>query len=237
MTKHSKLPNKALKRTLIVSVLLALSSLFLLFIITKPKESQETLEYEGNHYFGTTYISPNLNFDEEKTTIFGKSEYLGSYTIKTLNKKSKLWSIESISPKKLIVEMNPGKSSTNFRTWTNKNLSIQKDAFEFLNPKYLTYAIQDNEKTSIETMNSQTQDKVIKEVKNILNKKPAFKTSQTIKATSTYEIYFNNDYKQSLVLQVSLLKSKKRGNVMSLSGDTGYIQYWQVSDKLLNLLK
>ena len=86
-------------------------------------------------------------------------------------------------------------------------------------------------------MNSQTQDKVIKEVKNILNKKPAFKTSQTIKATSTYEIYFNNDYKQSLVLQVSLLKSKKRGNVMSLSGDTGYIQYWQVSDKLLNLLK
>ena len=72
-----------------MSVLLALSSLFLLFIITKPKESQETLEYEGNHYFGTTYISPNLNFDEEKTTIFGKSEYLGSYTIKTLNKKSK----------------------------------------------------------------------------------------------------------------------------------------------------
>jgi len=135
------------------------------------------------------------------------------------------------------MEMNPGKSSTNFRTWTNKNLSSQKDAFEFLNPKYLTYAIQDNEKTSIETMNSQTQDKVIKEVKNILNKKPAFKTSQTIKATSTYEIYFNNDYKQSLVLQVSLLKSKKRGNVMSLSGDTGYIQYWQVSDKLLNLLK
>lgn len=135
------------------------------------------------------------------------------------------------------MEMNPGKSSTNFRTWTNKNLSSQKDAFEFLNPKYLTYAIQDNEKTSIETMNSQTQDKVIKEVKNILNKKPAFKTSQTIKATSTYEIYFNNDYKQSLVLQVSLLNSKKRGNVMSLSGDTGYIQYWQVSDKLLNLLK
>jgi len=47
MTKHSKLPNKALKRTLIVSVLLALSSLFLLFIITKPKESQETVEYEA----------------------------------------------------------------------------------------------------------------------------------------------------------------------------------------------
>lgn len=87
MTKHSKRPNKALKRTLIVSVLLALSSLFLLFIFTKPKESQETLDYEGNHYFGTAYILPNLNYDEEKTTIFGGSEYLGSYTIKTVNKK------------------------------------------------------------------------------------------------------------------------------------------------------
>ena len=186
MTKHSTQPNGALKRTLIGSVLLALSSVFLLFIFTKSSKSQETLDYEGNHYYGTAYISPNLNFDEEKTTIFGGSEYLGSYTSKTINnqKNRKLWTVGNIPPKKLIVEMNPGKSSTNSITWTNKNLSSPKDAFEFLNPKYLTYAVYDNEKYSIETMNSQTQDKVIKEVKNILNKKPAFKTSQTIKATS-----------------------------------------------------
>ena len=131
MTKHSKQPNGALKRTLIGSVLLALSSVFLLFIFTKSSKSQETLDYEGNHYYGTAYISPNLNFDEEKTTtIFGGSEYLGSYTSKTINnqKNRKLWTVGNIPPKKLIVEMNPGKSSTNSITWTNKNLSSPKDS-------------------------------------------------------------------------------------------------------------
>ena len=240
MTIHLEQENGALKKILIGSILSTLFLIFLLFIFIKPSKSQDTLDYEGNHYYGTAYITPNLKFDEGKETIFGGSDYLGSYTSKTFNnhKNSELWTVGNISSKNLIVEMNSGKSSTNFRIWTNKNLSSPKDVFDFLNPKYLTFAIynNENEDVSIKTMNSQTQDKVIKEVKNILDKKPNFKTSQSIKATSTYEIYFNNDNKQSLVLQVSLFENKKRGNIMSLSGNTGYIQYWKVSDKLLNLL-
>lgn len=107
--------------------------------------------------------------------------------------------------------MTPGKSSASYTTWTNKHLLSPKDAFDYLNPKYLTYAIDNSQDNST-------------------------KTFHTITDTSTYEIYFNNYNKQSLVLQLSLVETKKGTKLMSVAGDLGNINYWKVSDKLLSLL-
>ena len=57
MTIHLEQENGALKKILIGSILSTLFLIFLLFIFIKPSKSQDTLDYEGNHYYGTAYIT------------------------------------------------------------------------------------------------------------------------------------------------------------------------------------
>lgn len=243
MTERQNHTNKNLKRLIAIgsislTLLVALLLVAFWFLFFKPNKPYDTMSYDGNHYYNTAYIQPNLQFEGEKTTIFGETNYLGNYTSKAFDnqKNSKLWTINNIPQKKLIVEMTPGKSSASYTTWTNKHLLSPKDAFDYLNPKYLTYAIDNSQDNSTKTLGTKTQEEVIKEVKKIIGRKPNLKTFQTITATSTYEIYFNNDNKQSLVLQVSLVETKKGTKLMSVAGDLGSINYWKVSDRLLNLL-
>lgn len=249
MVKYSE--NKNFKKLVVigaVSLTIVIALIFISFCLlySRSTESDDnttttsnSMSYDGNHYYSTAYIQPNLQFNDEKTSIIGETNYLGDYTSKAFDnqKNSKLWTINGISQKKLIVEMTPTKSSANYTTWTNKRLTNAKEAFVFLNPSYLTYVDDNSKVDSVRTMNSQTQNAVIKEVRKTISKKPNLKAFQTIKATSTYELYFNNDPKQSLVLQISLVKTDRGTNLMSVAGSTKGVYYWKVSDKLWRLLK
>lgn len=202
-------------------------------------DKAETLDYEGNQYYTTAYISPNLSLSNGKkeTTIFGGATYVGSYkgTELSVNGVNKLWTIEGISKERLLIEMTPIGEGANMRTWVNKKLKNVKQAFEFLNPTYLSYF--DDKESVLKNLESNEQKAVIQTVKETISKKPKFTRSYTIKGELLYEIYFNNDVNQSLVLQASLLKVDSGKIYMTFSGGIGRIGYWEVDKKLLELLE
>lgn len=202
-------------------------------------DKAETLDYEGNQYYATAYISPNLSLSNGKkeTTIFGGATYVGSYkgTELSVNGVNKLWAIKGIPKEQLLIEMTPNGEGANMRTWVNKKLKNVKQAFEFLNPTYLSYF--DNKESVLKYLESNEQKAVIQTVKEIIKKKPKFTRTYTIKGEDIYEIYFNNDVHQSLVLQASLLKVDSGKIYMTFSGGIGRIGYWEVDKKLLELLE
>lgn len=108
MTERQNHANKTLKRLIVIgSISLTLLITLLLvafwFLFFKPEKPYDTMSYDGNHYYSTAYIQPNLQFEGEKTTIFGESNYLGSYSSKAFDnqKNSKLWTINNIPQKKI----------------------------------------------------------------------------------------------------------------------------------------
>ncbi|WP_242359772.1 hypothetical protein [Lactococcus petauri] len=230
-------------------LMLLLSSIFLVILVLiigaiwftsyRVNDKVETLDYEGNQYYATAYIYPNLSLSNGKkeTTIFGGATYLGSYKGKELsvNGINKLWEIKGFSKKRLIIEMTPNGEGANTTTWVNKNLKNVKQAFEFFNPTYLSYL--DDKESVLKHLESNEQKAVIQTVKETISKKPKFTRSYTIKGESLYEIYFNNDVNQSLVLQASLLKVDSGKIYMTFSGGIGRIGYWEVDKNLLELLE
>ena len=230
-------------------LMLLLSSIFLVILVLiigavwftsyRVNDKVETLNYEGNQYYATAYIYPNLSLSNEKkeTTIFGGATYLGSYKGKELNVNgiNKLWKIKGFSKKRLIIEMTQNREGAHTTIWVNKNLKNVKQAFEFFNPTYLSYF--DDKESVLKNLESNEQKAVIQTVKETISKKPKFTRSYTIKGEPLYEIYFNNDVNQSLVLQASLLKVDSRKIYMTFSGGIGRIGYWEVDKNLLELLE
>lgn len=209
------------------------------FTLYRVNDKAETLDYEGNQYYATAYISPNLSLSNGKkeTTIFGGATYVGSYKGAELsvNGVNKLWTIKGIPKERLLIEMTPNGEGANTRTWVNKKLKNVKQAFEFLNPTYLSYF--DDKESVLKYLESNEQKVVIQTVKETITKKPKFTRTYTIKGEAIYEIYFNNDAHQSLVLQASLLKVDSGKIYMTFSGGIGRIGYWEVDKKLLELLE
>lgn len=209
------------------------------FTLYRVNDKAETLDYEGNQYYATAYISPNLSLSNGKkeTTIFGGATYVGSYKGAELsvNGVNKLWTIKGIPKERLLIEMTPNGEGANTRTWVNKKLKNVKQAFEFLNPTYLSYF--DDKESVLKYLESNEQKAVIQTVKETITKKPKFTRTYTIKGEAIYEIYFNNDAHQSLVLQASLLKVDSGKIYMTFSGGSGRIGYWEVDKKLLELLE
>ncbi|MGI1836225.1 hypothetical protein ACRPK2_02620 [Lactococcus garvieae] len=209
------------------------------FTLYRVNDKAETLDYEGNQYYATAYISPNLSLSNGKkeTTIFGGATYVGSYKGAELsvNGVNKLWAIKGIPKERLLIEMTPNGEGANMRTWVNKKLKNVKQAFEFLNPTYLSYF--DDKESVLKYLESNKQKAVIQTVKETIKKKPKFTRTYTIKGEAIYEIYFNNDVHQSLVLQASLLKVDSGKIYMTFSGGVGRIGYWEVDKKLLELLE
>ncbi|WP_242359673.1 hypothetical protein [Lactococcus petauri] len=200
---------------------------------------KETLDYERNHYYAATYITPNLSTEGKETTIFGEATYIGCYKnrLLNLNTSSKLWSIHPISQKKLIVEMTPNAPSSTVRVWTNKKLKTPKEAFDFLNPTYLTYGTYNNGIFKFHQIATEKQKEISHTVRKIISHKPSFTKTLTINGEAVNEIYFNENVNQSLVLQASLVKAKDGKVYMVFSGHTGKIDYWEVSEELLKLLR
>lgn len=222
--------------SLLILVMIIGVTWFMGFRIT---DKTETLDYKKNHYYATAYISPNLILGnrEKETTIFGEATYAGSYkgTELSVNGVNKLWAIKGVPKEQLLVEMTPNGEGANTRTWVNKKLKNVKQAFEFLNPTYLSYF--DDKESVLKHLESNEQKAVIQIVKEAIEKKPKFTRTYTIKGEGLYEIYFNNDAHQSLVLQASLLKVDSGKIYMTFSGGIGRIGYWEVDKKLLELLE
>ncbi|GAB7391644.1 hypothetical protein [Lactococcus garvieae] len=197
-----------------------------------------TFTYDGNKYYSTAYIGANLSYDEPETTIFGGANYIGSYkeTEFDIDRENKLWSIKGIPQKRLLIEMTPDGQGASMRTWVSRKLKNAKEAFDFLNPKYLSYLDYDGEKMITKQMEYDKQKEVIRIMRQIIEKKPNFTRMSTVQGESVHEIYFNNDKSQSIVLQASLLRIDNGKVYMSVAGDMGRICYWEVNDELLKLL-
>lgn len=194
--------------------------------------------YDGNQYYSTAYIGVNLSYDGPETTIFGGANYIGSYkeTEFDIDRENKLWTIKGTPQKRLLIEMTPDAQGASMRTWVSIKLKNAEEAFDFLNPKYLSYIDYDGEKMISKQMEYEKQKEVIRIMRQIIDKKPDFTRMSTIQGESVHEIYFNNDKSQSIVLQASLLRIDNGKVYMSVAGDMGRICYWEASDELLKLL-
>lgn len=246
MRKNDNNNNKVKKNWKILLLLSSLSALILALIISivwffgyRTFDKTSSLTYDGNHYYSTAYFYPNLSDEGKETSIFGEPTYIGHYKNKemNLNTESKLWKIKDIPQNKIIVEMTSNAHSANFRVWGNKKLQNIKEAFDFLNPHYLSYLTYDNDQGMVHQVKSNKQQKITQEVRKTIQKKPSFSKLSTVEGKSINEIYFNENSNQSLVLQASLIEIKNEGTYMSFRGEMGKISYWEVSDELLKLLK
>lgn len=239
--------NNVLKKNWKILLLLGSFSVIILGLITsmiwffgyRTIDNISSLNYNDNHYYSTAYFYPNLSNEGKETAILGDSTYIGHYKNKelNLNTESKLWKIKDIPQNKLIVEMTPNGHSASFVVWEANKLKNIKEAFDFFNPQYLSYATYNNEQLLTHQADKMKQSQIIQEVRKIIQGNPSFTTLSTVDGTSINEIYFNESINQSLVLQASLLDVPQKGTYMHFSGEMGRIGYWQVSDSLLNLLQ
>lgn len=231
------------KIILLLSSFSALILSLIIFVIWffgyRTVDHTSSLTYSGNHYYSTAYFYPNLSDEGKETSIFGEATYIGHYKNKEMNldTESKLWKIKDIPQNKIIVEMTPNGYSASFMVWGNKKLKNIKEAFDFLNPHYLSYLTYDNDQGMVHQVEVNKQKKITHEVRKIIQRKPDFSKLSTVEGKSINEIYFNENSNQSLVLQASLLEIKNKGTYMHFSGETGKIGYWKVNDELLSLLK
>jgi hypothetical protein len=197
-----------------------------------------TLNHDGNKYYGAAFFYVNLAHDKKEAEIFGESTFVGSYkeTEFKTNVFNQLWSIEGISKNRLLVEMTPKGQEATTRIWVNTKIKNIQQAFDFLNPSYLSYLDYENEKMIPRKLDPEKQKEVTHIVRKMIETKPDFTRLSTIGGESIHEIYFNNDSRQSLVLQASLLKINNGKVYMMFGHGMGRIAYWEVSDELLKLL-
>ena len=220
----------------IVIIVLFLGSIGVIYHHTHKKI--DSLVFQGKSYYPAPYLMVNSTGQGKNTKIFGTSSYLGDKQNQDSKDKMtrQFWEIATIPKQKMIVEMTPGEQSVGEQIWCNQKLTHISEVFDFLNPKFVTYASYDHGDLKLQQVATEKQQELMTQIKKLVNTNPDFKRSSSLEGESINEIYMNEDIHQSICLQASVLKLNNGKNYITFSGGNGQKGYWLVNKELSDLL-